>query len=324
MISVFVTGQKLQIAQPLIASDTIDYLTASFFFRTSDWDGLSKWAHFKQGETAYSVLLIDGKISKDAHLNLGAGDWEVYLHGTSEQGMRITTEVQKISVVPSGVIEGKPLGEIPPSVAEQIDQKASNAVKIAQSVRDDANAGKFKGDKGDKGETGKTPIKGVDYWTPEDEKKLDSALSLAKTNEEDIRLNEIDITNLNAATDRLNTAIADAKKELEAVKPAVMPKGGPAGYVLYKKSDADYDVAWQEIVGVENGATFTPTVSPEGVLSWSNDKGLANPPPVNIKGSKGDPGKTPVKGVDYWTEQDKQEMIQGVLQMLPKWNGGVY
>jgi hypothetical protein len=26
------------------------------------------------------------------------------------------------------------------------------------------------------------------------------------------------------------------------------------------------------------------------------------------KGNKGDPGKTPEKGVDYWTEDDKQEI----------------
>lgn len=34
----------------------------------------------------------------------------------------------------------------------------------------------------------------------------------------------------------------------------------------------------------ENGATFTPSVSEDGVISWTNDKGLENPEPVNIKG----------------------------------------
>lgn len=36
--------------------------------------------------------------------------------------------------------------------------------------------------------------------------------------------------------------------------------------------------------GGENGATFTPSVSEDGVISWENDKGLPNPDPVNIKG----------------------------------------
>jgi hypothetical protein len=50
----------------------------------------------------------------------------------------------------------------------------------------------------------------------------------------------------------------------------------------------------------ENGATFTPDVSTDGVISWTNDKGLENPAPVNIKGPQGEPGYTPVKGVDYF------------------------
>jgi hypothetical protein len=49
--------------------------------------------------------------------------------------------------------------------------------------------------------------------------------------------------------------------------------------------------------GGENGATFYPSVTENGDLSWSNDKGLENPAPVNIKGPKGD---TPEKGVDYF------------------------
>ena len=32
----------------------------------------------------------------------------------------------------------------------------------------------------------------------------------------------------------------------------------------------------------ENGATFTPSVSADGVISWTNDKGLTNPLPVNL------------------------------------------
>lgn len=35
----------------------------------------------------------------------------------------------------------------------------------------------------------------------------------------------------------------------------------------------------------EDGATFTPNVSLDGELSWTNDKGLPNPPSVNIKGA---------------------------------------
>ena len=39
-----------------------------------------------------------------------------------------------------------------------------------------------------------------------------------------------------------------------------------------------------------DGATFTPSVSPQGVVSWTNNGGLDNPAPVNIKGAQGAQG----------------------------------
>ena len=40
------------------------------------------------------------------------------------------------------------------------------------------------------------------------------------------------------------------------------------------------------------GATFTPSVSEDGTLSWTNDRGLENPAPVNVKGPQGEKGDT--------------------------------
>lgn len=93
----------------------------------------------------------------------------------------------------------------------------------------------------------------------------------------------------------------------------------------------------------EDGATFIPSVSADGIISWTNDKELPNPEPINIKGTKGDKGdkgerglqgiqgiqgvpgvkgetgargadgkdgETPEKGVDYFTNEDKAEMVE--------------
>ena len=58
----------------------------------------------------------------------------------------------------------------------------------------------------------------------------------------------------------------------------------------------------------ENGATFIPSVSKEGIISWTNDKGLSNPTPVNIKGIKGD---------DYTlTEADKEDIAHQTLNVI--------
>jgi hypothetical protein len=47
----------------------------------------------------------------------------------------------------------------------------------------------------------------------------------------------------------------------------------------------------------ENVNVFLPSVSSDGVLSWTNKAGLANPASVNIKGAKGDKGDTGAQGI---------------------------
>ena len=59
---------------------------------------------------------------------------------------------------------------------------------------------------------------------------------------------------------------------------------------------------------ITNGATITIT-----------DKNGTTTATI-LNGAKGDPGTngtTPVKGVDYYTESDKQEMVQLVLAAIP-------
>lgn len=46
----------------------------------------------------------------------------------------------------------------------------------------------------------------------------------------------------------------------------------------------------------ETGATFTPSVSDAGLISWTNDKGLPNPSPVYIKGPQGPQGPRGLQG----------------------------
>lgn len=114
----------------------------------------------------------------------------------------------------------------------------------------------------------------------------------------------------------------------------VGPQGptGPAGADGAKGADG---------AAGKDGVTFTPSMSDDGDLSWTNDGGKANPQTVNLKGPKGDTGtrgpagadgakgdtgpegprglqgktgpagadgKTPVKGTDYFTPADVNEI----------------
>lgn len=85
----------------------------------------------------------------------------------------------------------------------------------------------------------------------------------------------------------------------------------------------------------KDGVTFYPEVDNAGYLTWTNNGGLKNPEPVYIlgprgpqgiqgstgaKGADGKDGKdgyTPVKGVDYYTEAEKEALVQEVLDLVP-------
>lgn len=123
MINAFIKGQSLKVVAPVIVADSIKYLEAKFHFQTSDWDGASKWAHFSKGDITYDVHLNhDDAITNEDNLNLSAGKWTVYLHGTND-GTRITTEKAYIEVKESGVLDGEPFPDVPVSALENLDAR---------------------------------------------------------------------------------------------------------------------------------------------------------------------------------------------------------
>ena len=63
--------------------------------------------------------------------------------------------------------------------------------------------------------------------------------------------------------------------------------------------------------GFFDGATFTPSVSADGLISWSNDKGLANPETVSIKGPKGNDGAVTTLGTGMYAMQ----IVDGRLRL---------
>ena len=79
----------------------------------------------------------------------------------------------------------------------------------------------------------------------------------------------------------------------------ILPRNGQLVKVIVPQGNQN--LAWFFIPGAEgggtgDGATFIPFVSSEGIISWTNDKGLSNPTPVNIKGPQGNTGPQGVQG----------------------------
>ena len=119
----------------------------------------------------------------------------------------------------------------------------------------------------------------------------------------------LEIKKYYADTDEMNADFSNADI---AVGDSVAIKGSLDLYVKgstafeYKgnlKGPSGNDGA-QGIQG-EPGAVYTPDLSADGDLSWSNNGGLTNPPTVNIKGPKGDPGQsTIVKTAAEWASDN--------------------
>lgn len=144
MLEFYIKSQAMSFYSPVIAADSLNSLSARFHFSGSDWEGLSKWAHFRRGDTVYDLALDENDcISPDMGLNLTAGIWQIYLSG-SDADRRMTTESVLLTVKESGLVDA-PLHEMPLSVAEQIAARADSALSIAKQLKEAADNGEFMG-----------------------------------------------------------------------------------------------------------------------------------------------------------------------------------
>lgn len=98
-----------------VVADTKNYLEANFFFVTSEWDGITKTAVFTNQFGTYNVILEDDQCMVPWEC-LTAGDLSVSVFG----GDRITTDVVKIRISPSGYKLGQTPREPTPDVYAEI------------------------------------------------------------------------------------------------------------------------------------------------------------------------------------------------------------
>ena len=69
----------------------------------------------------------------------------------------------------------------------------------------------------------------------------------------------------------------------------------------------------------------TTTISVDGTAIATVEDGTDGAPGVaGAPGKNGTDGHTPVKGTDYWTAADKQDIVNDVLAALPNGNGVAY
>ena len=67
---------------------------------------------------------------------------------------------------------------------------------------------------------------------------------------------------------------------------------------------------------------------PQGEKGEKGEKGDIGPQgprgETGPQGEKGADGYTPMRGTDYWTADDQEQIVSAVLSALPTWDGGAY
>lgn len=115
--------------------------------------------HPPVGDAVQVRVGVENCIDVPAEATAEKGMGEIVFAGYKEGVRQIAVDVL-YKVAPSSGASGTEPAEPTPDMVQQIMSAANAAEKLAQSVRDDADAGKFTGAKGDKGDTGPRGEKG--------------------------------------------------------------------------------------------------------------------------------------------------------------------
>lgn len=157
-------NHKIMISKNAI-SDSVKYETIKFSFPKA-WGNYAKTAVFKNEEKAVSVILEDGNplyLGENEcyipHEVLTFPGFSVSVFGNEGDSLA-TTARGFVAVLQSGYEQGDSPQEPTLDEYSQILAVMNETKDIAQSVRDDADNGAFKGDKGDVGPQGTQGPKG--------------------------------------------------------------------------------------------------------------------------------------------------------------------
>lgn len=178
MITCQINNQSLVTVYDEVVADSVEYLIASFTF-SDDWDGYSRTVIFSNysNNKVLVVTLIDGDslyLGNNKcyvpHEVIESPGFSISVFGVKDESV-ITTDEKNIVVRKSGYKRGETPEKPTPTDVERIIGIATSAKNVADSVRQDADEGKFdgkdgapgeKGDKGDKGD----PVETDEHYDP--------------------------------------------------------------------------------------------------------------------------------------------------------------
>ena len=161
-IKISVTGALATVTQKTVLTSGTVWLDVEFTFDEA-WTSLKKTAVFRCGNRLIPPVLCEE--------NRAQVPWEalekpgctlfVGVYGTDSEGIDLPTVWAEVDRVREGAtVPDVDPSEPTPSAYEQTLAAAKQAVDVANSVREDADNGKFKGDQGEQGIQGKGGLNG--------------------------------------------------------------------------------------------------------------------------------------------------------------------
>ena len=171
MIYAEINGQRIEnLKYDAVVADSINYLTLKLKFN-KEWSGYAPTAVFYHTDADKGLnVVIHDDMQCDINEFILIVPFEVIkvpgfkfsVYGTNGES-RITTDEAFVFVKESGMRETTMPDDPTLTEYEQILAIATSAKDIAQAVQNDANSGKFIGEKGDKGDKGDKGSDGKDY-----------------------------------------------------------------------------------------------------------------------------------------------------------------
>lgn len=326
MLTGYIRGQELRISTPEIAADSIKYLEAEFYFAGRDWDGYVKTAYFINGASKFALVLADDRITADMGLNLTAGEWEVKLSGVKGDS-RITTTTEHIYVREFGGTEGT-LPDVTPTQAEQLLAKIGDMSALETEAKNSLvaaiNEAAKSGGGGSGGGKDGTGIESIAYKGEDESGGNMYTVLLTDGTSYDITAPKGAKGDKGDAGGKGDTGVPGKAATIQVGEVTTGAAGTPASVSNVGTDEAaifDFTIPRGDkgADGADGADGITPHIGDNG--NWyigltdtgKPSRGAAGPVgPQGPQGEKGADGKTPVKGTDYWTAADKQEIIDDI------------
>lgn len=160
LIKAKVTDQTLEFTlKPMVASGGVNEDVIEFEFDEL-WDGFDMVAVFYRSKReVFHQKIVDNRCIIPSEVLRAQGVFYVGVMGVKDNVTR-TTNVLRYELEHGAITVGVEPPEPTPSIYESILESVKSAEQLAQSVRDDADAGRFNGAPGEKGEKGDPGIQG--------------------------------------------------------------------------------------------------------------------------------------------------------------------